>query len=279
MGALPQPAQSYLMGYTDQELHRLLLQGRILNPITERMLRTAGLAPGMRVLDVGCGPGDVTLLAAKIVGPDGSVTGFDRDERALALGEKRAAADGCENVKFVRGEVTEARFHSHFDAIVGRLILVHIPDKLAALSHLLKLVRPGGLVAFIDLELGTTGDSLPYIPLFTQVIEWTYAACRAGGMDPYMGRSMYSLFQQAGLPAPSLTLERPISGGADSPIPEWLGETLRTLRPACQKAGLFAPDDATIDQMILTMKQQAGERQAVMVGATMVCAWARKPVR
>jgi ubiquinone/menaquinone biosynthesis C-methylase UbiE len=266
------------MGYTDQELHRLLLQARVLNPMTSRMLTAAGLMPGMHVLDVGCGPGDVTMLAAKIVGPDGSVTGLDRDECALKFGEQRAAADGFENVRFVRGEIIDATFKTHFDALIGRLILVYIPDRLGALQHLLKFVRPGGLIAFVDLELATGSTSLPDIPLFTQVIDWLYAACRAGGIDAHMGRSMYSLFQQAGLPAPSMMLERHLSAGQDSPIPELLGESLRTLRPVCQKGGVFAPDDVAIDQMILSLKQQVAERHAVMDAAAMVCAWSRKPL-
>ena len=59
----------YILGYSDHEHERLLLQGRILRPYTERFLHAAGLAAGMRVLDVGCGLGDVALLAADIVGP------------------------------------------------------------------------------------------------------------------------------------------------------------------------------------------------------------------
>ena len=76
------PAQSYALGYNERELNRLLLQSRILGPMTTRMLSAAGLKPGMRVLDAGCGPGDVSLIAAKLVGPTGSVVGLDRDERS-----------------------------------------------------------------------------------------------------------------------------------------------------------------------------------------------------
>src|SRR5579863_2694478 len=68
-----------------------MLQGRILRPYTEKFFRAAGVVPGMRVLDVGSGMGDVALLAADMVGPGGRVLGIDRDAAAL---EQRAAACG-----------------------------------------------------------------------------------------------------------------------------------------------------------------------------------------
>ena len=85
---------TYVMGYTQHELERLMFQGRLLRPMTERLLRGAGIGPGMSVLDVGSGAGDVALLAAELVGPSGSVTGIDRDERSVALAARRADSLG-----------------------------------------------------------------------------------------------------------------------------------------------------------------------------------------
>ena len=75
----------YIMGHTDRERRRLALQGVILNPLTGELLRRAGIAGGMRVLDLGCGIGDVSMLVARLVGRHGSVTAIDIDEAALAL--------------------------------------------------------------------------------------------------------------------------------------------------------------------------------------------------
>ncbi|MGW4165275.1 methyltransferase domain-containing protein, partial [Streptomyces sp. NPDC004788] len=80
------PESAYLLGHSPAETDRLVLQARLYDPITEQALRTAGLRSGMRVLDVGCGAGDVTFLAARIVGPTGSVTGVDAAPRALDVG-------------------------------------------------------------------------------------------------------------------------------------------------------------------------------------------------
>ena len=68
----PAGASAYLLGHADTEIQRLLLQGRLYNDHTEHALRLAGVQPGMRVLDVGCGPGDVSFVAARLVGSTGT---------------------------------------------------------------------------------------------------------------------------------------------------------------------------------------------------------------
>src|SRR5690554_3222064 len=72
-GAVP-----YVLGHSEQELARLEKQGELFGAETRQVLVRAGLAPGMRVLDVGCGAGDVSLIAAELVGPAGTVIGIDR---------------------------------------------------------------------------------------------------------------------------------------------------------------------------------------------------------
>ncbi|MGD0201735.1 MAG: methyltransferase domain-containing protein, partial [Bryobacteraceae bacterium] len=76
-------ATPYVMGHTNPERRRLALQASILRPFTERLLREAGIAWGMHVLDIGCGVGDVSMLAAGLVGRNGSVTSVDVDPGAL----------------------------------------------------------------------------------------------------------------------------------------------------------------------------------------------------
>src|SRR5688500_3219381 len=93
--------QIYLMGYSEAERRRLIEQAALFRPVTERFLVEAGIGPGMRVLDVGCGVGDVSLLLGELVGPKGAVIGVDRDPRALALARQRAI--GREQVTFLEG--------------------------------------------------------------------------------------------------------------------------------------------------------------------------------
>jgi cyclopropane fatty-acyl-phospholipid synthase-like methyltransferase len=79
------PDVAYILGHSPAEIGRLIFQAGVLKPITERLLREAGVAPGMRVLDLGCGTGDVALLVAELVGPNGAVVGIDRNGDVLTV--------------------------------------------------------------------------------------------------------------------------------------------------------------------------------------------------
>jgi ubiquinone/menaquinone biosynthesis C-methylase UbiE len=72
-----------LQGHSERELDRLSIRARMYEPFTRQLFREAGLLPGMRVLDVGCGSGDVALLASELVGPTGAVVGIDRAAAAI----------------------------------------------------------------------------------------------------------------------------------------------------------------------------------------------------
>ena len=87
----PAGASTYALGHADTEIQRLLLQGRLYNDHTEHALRLAGLRPGMRVLDVGCGLGDVSFVAARLVGPTGTVLGVDASSDVVEFARARAA--------------------------------------------------------------------------------------------------------------------------------------------------------------------------------------------
>src|SRR6266571_1409689 len=76
-------SNQYALGHATGEIERLIEQGRFFGDLTERLFRDAGMRPAMRVLDIGCGMGDVSFLAASLVGPEGAVTGVDRSPEAI----------------------------------------------------------------------------------------------------------------------------------------------------------------------------------------------------
>src|SRR5215813_13986590 len=106
---------AYVMGHDERERRRLALQASILNPFTEHLLRRAGLSAGMHVLDIGCGVGDVSLLAARIVGRSGRVTALDVDARALDTLKQRAAAEVLGNIECAEGNVHDWDSARRFD--------------------------------------------------------------------------------------------------------------------------------------------------------------------
>jgi SAM-dependent methyltransferase len=106
------------------EYDRLLEQGRFLGDLTEYLLQLAGIERGMRVLDVGWGAGDVSFLAARLIGREGAVIGVDISEEAVGVARERARQAGLTNVEFVAQDAAELVLEMPVDAVVGRLALI-----------------------------------------------------------------------------------------------------------------------------------------------------------
>ena len=119
-----QPAGDYALGYTDAEHDRLIRQAALIAPYTERLFREAGIGPGHRVLDLGSGMGDVSMLVAKLVGASGEVVGIERDATSIERAQARVATAGLRNVTFLKTDVNKIVIDQLFDAAVGRFVLM-----------------------------------------------------------------------------------------------------------------------------------------------------------
>ena len=148
------PSADYPLGNTDAEHERLIRQAARVAPITERFFREAGVGSGQRVLDIGSGVGDVAMLTARLVGPSGEVVAIERDPRSIVKARARVTEAGFHNVSFNESNVDEISDEKPFDAVVGRFILMYLPDPVAALRSISRLVRPGGSVGFSGANVG-----------------------------------------------------------------------------------------------------------------------------
>src|SRR6476661_4944335 len=114
-----------------------------LEPFTRKLFKEAGLTPGMRVLDLYSGSGDVAFLAREMVGLAGMVVGFDSSPAVVAYARERAAYRDFKNVEFIEGDFDNLSFVGEFDAVVGRLVLMYRRNPEADLRAVLRFVRPG----------------------------------------------------------------------------------------------------------------------------------------
>jgi len=219
----------YILGHTDRESRRLQLQASILNPLTERLLKSSGISPGMRVLDLGCGAGDTALLAAALVGSGGEVVGIDISETSLARASLRARAANLHSVRFERADVLQYEPQSHFDAVIGRHILLHVPDALAVLERVSSWLAPGGIVAFQEYDFTSWRIAWPAVPLAETLAQSMVELFRRAAPCPDIGIRLYHLLQLAGFANPRATAECVIDGGPDSPFYEWFAETAGNL--------------------------------------------------
>ena len=153
------------LGRSAAETRRLILQHQIYGPITRQFLIAAGITRGMKVLDLGSGAGDVAMLLADLVGPQGRVVGIDVNGDILDTARPRVGAAGWTNVEFVIGDLEHLDVPTDFDAVVGRWILMYLAEPADLLRRVQAHVRPGGIIAFHEsADLTAAVEAFPSDP-------------------------------------------------------------------------------------------------------------------
>jgi SAM-dependent methyltransferase len=255
------------------EDERLVAQGTVFDSLTRRLLREAGLRPGMRVLDLGSGAGNVARLAAELVGPTGAVLGVERDPAAVELAGRRTYAP---NVEYRVGDVQILDgIPDGFDAVVGRLVLMYLPDPVAALRRAAALVRPGGLICMHEADL-TYPYASPPTPLWSQTQGYFVGALEKADLPTRMGPGLYSAFRAAGLPGPRLLVEAFAEGGPHAPAWAW-ANVVSAAVPLMERLGVATR--AEVDPPTLADRLLA-ETLAVdgcVMGPPMTGAWVTVP--
>ena len=181
----------YVLGSDAAELERLDLQGRVLAPATRTILEAAGLRSGIRVLDLGSGAGDMAFVAAELVGSTGEVVGVDQSAESVARATVRAGERGVSNVRFVVGDIHDKAPDGPFDAIIGRLVLMYVPDPAAVLRTQAASLRAPGVVAPIEFDLHSA-RSLPSTPLVARSGDLLGVARRGNTVVPAVGTARFT---------------------------------------------------------------------------------------
>jgi SAM-dependent methyltransferase len=190
---MPRTEETYLHGHHDSVLrsHRWRTAENSAGYLLPR------LQPADRVLDVGCGPGTITVdLAARV--PQGEVAGIDAAGDVLEAARQEASRQGRSNVRFEAGDVYHLAFgDATFDVVHAHQVLQHLGDPVAALAEMRRVCRPGGLVAARDSDYG----GMLWFPDDPELSEWRalyQKVARAVGGEPDAGRRMLSWARAAG---------------------------------------------------------------------------------
>lgn len=270
---------AYLLGHSALEHRRLMIQAQYYRPWTTGFLRAAGVGQGMSVLDVGSGLGDVSLIAAEIVGPGGRVVGVERDASVVAAARARVAAEGCaDHVSFHVQALDDFRPEGRFDALVGRFVLQYQPDPVATLRRLASFVRPGGVIVFHDMDFSNTDASWPPCALWDTCYGLLATLFNASGVAPDFGRRLARTFLDAGLPWPTVQIVGTPGFGPGATVYTWLGSAMQAIKPLFDKAGLSTPPDVAFDDTLsATLERAAVEQGSVVTGSTQYGVWTRLP--
>jgi ubiquinone/menaquinone biosynthesis C-methylase UbiE len=265
-----------MMGYTDRERRRLCLQATVVNPLTERLLNEAGLQPGIRVLDLGCGIGDVSLIAGKLVGPRGQVRGWDVDRASLEVARLRAYDQKQHQVTFEEVDFAREPIGQVYDAVVGRHVLIHMADPEAMIRKAASILEPGGVLVFQEYDFTSWPSAYPELPLITRMQGLLTELFRRGTSQANMGMRLFHLMTEAGLQQPNCRAECLIDGGPDSTCYEWLAETVRSVVPKLEALGLATETDLQPDTLAERMRQEALSRRGCLATPPIVSAFAYK---
>jgi SAM-dependent methyltransferase len=268
----------YQLGSGAAELKRLDLQGRVLAPATRTILQAAGVRRDMRVLDLGSGAGDAAFVAAGLVGPAGEVVGIDQSPDAVAKATARAGERGLSNVRFVAGDIHDRAPDGPFDAVIGRLVLMYVPDPAAVLRTQAGVLRSGGVVAPIEFDLHSA-RSLPATPLVGQALSWLGEAFTRAGIDPALGPGLWAVLQAAGLQPSGMIGVQPHFGPEDPDGAAILAGIVRTVLPLIERTGVATAAEVGAATLQQRLSGELATSAAVFAHPMLISAWgtARPP--
>lgn len=262
--------ERYVLATGSEGEERLAVVNEVHGPDTRAFLLRAGLKPGMRVADIGCGIGTISCWMADQVGPGGTVVGVDVSAEQVATARRRADALGIGNVTFAVASAYDTGLDAEgFDLVFCRFVLMHLQRPKEALLEMRSLLRPGGILAVEDGDF-TALFCHPPLAAFDRCMELYRAAGERHGADFEIGRRLYALVRAVGFDSAEVAMAQPVCvQGAAKRLPEWtLAEsaellieaqltTLSEIKDLLRTLTAFAAQDGTTIGMARMMQVAA----------------------
>jgi ubiquinone/menaquinone biosynthesis C-methylase UbiE len=255
------------------EAVRLILQAQTYDALTRRFFIEAGIRKGMRVIDVGSGPGDVSLLVSELVGSTGSVLGIERSVAMVAIATERARLADKNNVSFVCADAESMDLTDGFDALVGRFVLRELRDAAQSLRNLARFLVPHAVVAFQEKVLAIPIASFPRLDLVENVRTWMDEARRKAGVEISTGIRLPRIYEDAGLSLPHVRLDTPVGYGDSWPGYDYLAETLRGMMPLIHLYGIASEPEIDIESLASRMRDEAVAHRSMVTLTPCMGAW------
>jgi ubiquinone/menaquinone biosynthesis C-methylase UbiE len=246
--------------------------GRVLRPATLEFLNRAGIRAGDSCLDAGCGGGDVTVDLARLVGPQGRVTGIDMDAQKIEAARAEAEAQQCSNVEFRVAAIGSGHAEEFFDVVYCRFVLTHLPVPQDALRAMWRSLRPGGILLVADIDL----DGYFWYPESKAQSRYTelYAeVARRRGGDPCIGPRLTSLLLETGFEDVQVNVVQPV--GLDGEVKLIAPLTMENIVDSVLAEGLASPDE--IRQIIADLHAYARAEETIGSLPRIFEVWARRP--
>ena len=247
------------------------------NTTTRRYLSEAGVKPGMRAIEIGCGGGEVTEILAELVGSSGAVVAIDHNQKALATAQARMQEQGVKHVQFISADISEelSRLEvlqdGSFDVLAGRRVLMYLQEPAAVLQCLARWLRVGGLVVFEESDLTMVPGRTSTMTAHDQAVDWLRNMLIAEGANPAMGFGLPSTFINAGLSFDRIRAEAVIQGQGTQ---YRLAELLKLVQARIISAGIASQEE--VDALAARLDAESQNSALVHVSDMSFCAWGQK---
>jgi SAM-dependent methyltransferase len=268
---MPLNNERYVIRGGREGYDRLLVLARKRWPGTLALFKRAGLTAGMRVLDLGCGGGAVSLEMARLVAPGGVVVGVDMDNVKLDLAREAAAARQLENVEFRAMNVNDWNEPNAYDVVFSRALLEHLSQPITLLRRMWAGVRLGGLLIIEDADFdGWCCD--PPNDAFDFFVRTYKEAARRNGGDATFGRKLYRSLLEAGIPDPHLTVVQSVDTEGEEKALPW--STLELSSEAITSAGIATPQE--VKGALASLAEFIHDPRTIVSGPRFFQAWSKR---
>jgi SAM-dependent methyltransferase len=264
--------EHYILATGGRDTERLRLLHEVYGPGTEAVFHRAGLCEGMRVVEVGCGSGNIACWVAEKVGPSGSVVGIDNSPGQIEQARQQAQARGLRNIDFHVADAYSPRLpEGAFDLAYCRLVLMHLTHPADALRAMRLLVRPGGRVVCEEMDLGCWLCDPP-ADAMKRFFELNEALGRRLGENFCLGVSLHQLFREAGFGRPEVGANFALALRGEQK--RLLGMTFAQFAPALVEQGLAT--QAEVDGVLTGMMRLANDETTMFGFPLVVQVWATR---
>ena len=269
-----QLSQQYLLGHRAEEELRLKRQATELRDESARLFDRIGLGSGDRAIDLGCGPQGVLDLLSERVGPSGRVIGFERNSESTATAKRFVADRALKNVEIVQGDATATGLlEDSFDLVHARLVLVNIPQPESVVLEMVRLARPGGVVASHEADYLSHLCDLP-LQAWDRLLDVFKEYSFANGIDLFVGRRTHRMLREAGLDGVEVSpLIHVYPDGHNRRPIFW--QFLQNVRDRILEQGLI--NELEFDELMAELKEHLDRPDTLVVSHLFFQVWGRKP--
>jgi ubiquinone/menaquinone biosynthesis C-methylase UbiE len=226
------------------------------NVFTRKLFLDSGINAGMRVLDVGCGAGEVSFLMQEILGDKSEIVGIDINEELILSAQNIATERGCQHTRFFTMDIADAASElGTFDAIIGRRILMYLPDPFQTIKDLITCLKPGGRIVFQESDAIGAGVLIEKFPLHTRIQQWVWETVAKEQGNIHIGSELYTLLLKAGLQIQEVRSEavlQTIETGSDL---AWLLKVMEKRILQAEVATKDEMDEVSEEKLIREMHQ------------------------